>query len=49
MNNMLIASSYVVFNIPLGLIYDQHYPPQAKTTSFCFTFVLVFVNAIILD
>ena len=37
--------SHVVFNTLLDLIYDQCY---GKTTSFCFTFVLVNVNPIIL-
>ena len=47
LNNMLMTSSYMVFNIPLDLIYDQCYSLHAKTTSFCFTFVLVIVNPII--
>ena len=33
-------SSHIVFNISLGLIYEQCYPLHSKTTSFCFTFVL---------
>ena len=43
-----MTSSHMVFNIPLGWIYDQRYPMNAKTTSFCFTFVLIIVNPIIL-
>ena len=37
-----------VFNIPLDLTYDQYYHLHAKTTGFCFTFVLVIVNPMIL-
>ena len=48
LNNMLMTSSHMVFNIPLDLIYDQCYPLHVKTTSFCFMFVLVIVNPIIL-
>ena len=33
----------------LDLINDQCYPLLVKTTSFCFTFVLVIVNPIIFD
>ena len=45
---MLMTLSHMVFNIPLDWIYDQCYPLHAKTTSFCFTFVLIIVNPIIL-
>ena len=48
LNNMLMTLSHMVFNIPLDLIYDQCYPLHTKATSFCFTFVLVIVNPIIL-
>ena len=48
LNNMLMTLSRMVFNISLDLIYDQCYPMHAETTSFCFTFVLVIVNPIIL-
>ena len=48
LNNKLMTSLHIVFNIPLDLIYDQCYPLHAKNTSFCFTFVLVIVNPIIL-
>ena len=34
LNNMLMTSSHMVFNIPLDLIYEQCYPLHAKTTSF---------------
>ena len=43
-----MKSSHIAFNITLDLIYDQCYPLHAKTTSFCFTFVLVIFNPIIL-
>ena len=39
----------VVTHVLLDLIYDQCYPLHAKTTSSCFTFVLVIVNPIIFD
>ena len=42
-------TSHIVFNIPLDLIYDKYYPLHAKSTSFCFTFVLVIVDPVIFD
>ena len=48
LNNMLMALSHMVFDIPHDWIYDQCYPLHAKTTSVCFTFVLIIVNPIIL-
>ena len=39
----------VVTHVLLNLIYDQCYLLHAKTTSFCFMFVLVIVNAIIFE
>ena len=48
LNNMLMILSHMVFNIPFDLIHDQCYPLHAKPTIFCFTFVLVIVNPIIL-
>ena len=39
----------VATHVVLDLIYDQCYPLHAKTTRFCFTFVLVIVNPIIFD
>ena len=47
-NNMVTTSSHIVFNILLDLSDDQNCPLHAKTISFCFTFVLVLVNPIIL-
>ena len=41
LNNILMTLSHIVFNIPLDLIYDQCYPLNPKTTSFCFTFTVV--------
>ena len=35
-------------NMSIDLVYDQCYSLHAKTASFCFTFVLVIVNPIIL-
>ena len=35
-------------NMSIYLVYDQCYPFHAKTASFCFMFVLVIVNPIIL-
>ena len=48
LKNILMTSSHIVFTMPLDLINDQCYHLHAKTTSFCFTFVLVIVNPIIL-
>ena len=48
LNNMLMTSSHMVFNIPLDLIFDPFYRLRVKTTSFCFKFVLVIVNPTIL-
>ena len=49
MNNMLIISLHIVFNFSLDSICDQCYLLHVKTTSLCFTFVLVIVNPIIFD
>ena len=46
--NMLMTLSHMVFNISLDFIYGQCYPLHGKTRSFCFTFVLIIVNPIIL-
>ena len=46
-NNMVMASSNIVFNILLDLSDDQNYPLHVKTKSFCLTFVLVIANPII--
>ena len=49
LNNILITSPDIVFNIPLDFTYDKFYHLHPKATSFCFTFVLVIVvNPIIL-
>ena len=48
LNNTLIALSHIVFNIFLGLIYDQCHTLHAKPQVF-FAFVLIIVNAIIFD
>ena len=48
LSNMLMTSWYMLFDIPLDLIYEQWYPLHVKTTSFCFTFVLAIVNPLIL-
>ena len=48
LNNMMMALSHMVFDIPLDWIYDQCDPLHAKTTSVCFTFLLIIVNPIIL-
>ena len=48
-NNMVVTSSHIVFNILLDLSDDQYYHLHIKTTTFCFTFVLVIVNPIIFD
>ena len=39
----------VVTHVLHDLINDQYYPLHEKTTSFCFTFVLVIVNPITFD
>ena len=43
-----MTPSHMVFNITLDWIYDQCYPLHVKTTSFCFAFVLIIVNPLIL-
>ena len=49
LNNMPMTWSHIAFNIHLDLIYDQCYPLNAKTKSFCFTFAVVIANSISFD
>ena len=48
-NNVVMTSSHIVFNILLDLSDDQNYYLHPKIIFFCFTFVLVILNPIILD
>ena len=49
LNNMPMTWSHIAFNIHLDLIYNQCYPLNAKTKSFCFTFAVVIANSISFD
>ena len=46
---MVMTSPHIVFNILLDLSDDQNYPLNAKTITFCFTFVLFIVDPIVFD
>ena len=48
-NNIPMTLSDIALNFPLDLLYDQCYPLNPKTTSFCFTFTVVIANSIIFD